>query len=205
MTPGQRGSKYDLNEMYRNAFGHIRPPYPTVVAESRTVGLNPVGTVRALRGLFRFASGLGADYTMPTSLNGWQLPNEPIIRINASKDIKETKLTRLDSNGFINRQNVLEEINQNNYRIRLRGLLINEEDPDDYPEEQLRKLREIVLSAGSVTINNALTDMWGISRIAIEDFDLEELRGNISVQSYSIVGYSDSFVDLEMVDSPERL
>lgn len=200
MTTGGQGREYDLNQIYRDVFGHVRPPYPTVVLDSKTYGVSPVGTARALRGAFSFASKLGADYTFPTKLNRYQLPNEPTIRITGGKSIIETKITRLDPVGGLNKQNVLEEINQNNFRLVIRGLIINEEDPDNYPEEAVRRIREILTAAGSVSIDNALTNMWGITQLAIEDFQFDEVRGNIAVQSYQIIGYSDEYVNLEVVE-----
>lgn len=203
MTVGEQGVKYDLNQIYHQVFGYVRPPYPTLAIKSGTVGYNPVGTVRALRGVFNFSSGLGTAFTMPTKLNDFQLPNEPTIRITGSKNIIETKLTRLDPVGLVNKQNVLEEINLNNFRIMIQGIMINEDDPEDYPETQMRELRDILLTSGSVRIENALCSMWGISQVAFQDWDFKEVKGNIAVQAYSLVAYSDEFIDLE-VAQPER-
>ncbi len=205
MTPGQQGIQYDLSQVYTTFFGTLRPPYPTLVLDSKQVKLSPVGTARALRGAFKFSSGIsGTEFSMPTKIAGYQLPNEPTIRIRGGKEIIETKITRLDPVGFLNRQNVLEEINLNNYNIRIRGLLINENDPDDYPEEQLRALREVVTQSGSVAIENAILTMWGITQIAIYDFDFPECRG-MAVQPYEIIGTSDELVDLELVERSESV
>jgi hypothetical protein len=203
MTPGERGRQYDLNEVYRTVFGYTRPVYPTLLIESGKVGYNPVGLFKSLRGAFDFASSLGNDFALPTKLNGYQLPNEPTIRITGGKNIIETKLTRLDSFGKLNKANVLEEINQNNFRIRIQGIITNDEDPNDYPEQAVRQLSDIFLNSGSVKIENALCSLWGITSIAIENFDMREVRGGLSTQAYDIIGYSDEFVDLEIAE-PER-
>lgn len=201
---GEQGRQYDINDLYRQAFGHVRPPYPVLLAQSRQLGYSPVGLVRSLRGAFSFSSKLGTELSMPTKLNDFQLPNEPTIRITGSKNIKQTKLTRLDAIGQINRQNVLEEINLNNFRVMIRGIIINEDDPTDYPEDAIRGLRDAVLASGSVRIENALCSLWGISMLAIEDFDMHELKGDISAQSYTLIGFSDEVVDLEVIE-PETV
>jgi len=211
-TPGEHGRKYDLNEVYQKAFGHVRAPYPTVLLQSRELGINPLGGLKALRGAFKFSSGLGTEFTLPTRLiskvsaapndPGWfQLPNEPTVSINGGNNLIETKLTRLDVNGQLNRQNVLEEINLNLFRIRIQGVLVNEENPEDYPEEQLIRLRDICLASGPKSIDNAITTMWGIQNIALEDFDFPAVKGNVAFQPYILIGYSDEVFELEVVET----
>lgn len=205
-TPGLQGRKYDLGQAYQQVFGYVRPPYPIEAIRNGVTLLNPVGLVRgkvkALRGAFRLGSSLGPDYSFPTELAGFQLPNEPTIRITGGKKIIETKLTRLDAQGQLNRQNVLEEINLNNYRIRLRGIIMDDNNPDEYPEEIMLRIAEICTQSGSVSIKcPPLTTIWGISQIAIEDFDFHEVRGNPGVQGYDIIGYSDEYVNLEVIEN----
>jgi len=204
-TVGNIPPRYNLDAVYLQAFGHVRPPYTALVIEGKQVGVSPVGTVKALKGSFNLQSKLNAQYTLPIKLDGWQMPQEPVINIIGGKNIIETQLNRGELNGKRLVQNVLEEVNLNNYRVRIRGIILNEDDFDSYPEESVRRLREIVEKPGSVTIENGLTSLWNISKIAIQDWDLREVQGYIGAQAFELDCLSDYDVELEVIDAPERL
>lgn len=198
--------KYDLSEVYTQAFSHLRLPYPNLVAESKTLGLSPFGTIRALRGSFKLQSTFNTEYALPIKLDGWQFPQEPIVSIRGGKNIIETQLNRLDpKTKRIQRKNVLEEINLNNYKVLIRGILLNEDEVDSYPEQAVRRLREIVEKPGSISIENGLTALWGITKVAVSDWDMREVQGYIGAQSFELECLSDEDFDLEINDNPERI
>jgi hypothetical protein len=199
-TAGTTGEQYKLNQAYKQAFGHVRAPFPVLLAQTDSIGLSPVGTFKALKGTFSLRSKLNTDYTLPTKLDGWQIPQEPTIGIRGSKNIIETQLNRGDRT-----KNVLEEINLNNYQVKIRGIILNEEDFDAYPDEAVRRLREICEKAGSISIENGLTTIWNITKVAIRDFDLFEVKGYLGAQAFEIDCISDEDFELELVNEPERI
>lgn len=191
---------YDLSELYKLAFGYNRPPYPILVAQSKTFGVGHIGTVKAFQGQFKASSILGNEYTMPVGLDGYRIPQEPAVAISGGKNVIETQLNR-----GARKQNVLEEVNLNNYQLDIRGLIINEDGLDEYPEEAVRRLKEICEKPGAITITNALTSIWGIDKIQILNFRFFEVRGNAAVQAFHIEGLSDQDFDLELIDGAERI
>ena len=197
--------KFDLNQAYQTAFNHVRAPYPLLVAESKQYGISPVGTVKALLGTLK-KSALGAFYSMPTSIDGWDIPNEPTISIRSGKRIIDTPLNRLDpSSGKVERKSVLEEVGLNNYEIRLRGVIFNESDFDSYPIEDIRRMREICEKPGSVAIQNDLLSIFNVSRVGITFMDFFEVRGYIGAQAYELVLLQDENLTLELeLNEPER-
>lgn len=198
---GQIPPPYNPNDVYNLAFRHVRPPYPNLARQSGgDIGISPVGTVRALKGSFNLTSIMNTPFTMPTKLDGWQMPNEPTIEIRGGKNIIETQLNRGDRV-----QNVLEEINLNNYEIRLRGVIINESEFDLYPEEDVRRLREICEKPGAVSITNGILNLFNINQVAIRDVELFEVRGYAGAQAYELVLLSDEDFELEIIEAPERL
>lgn len=199
-TPGQIGKQFDLSLIYEKAFRHVRPPFPTLVRRSGTLGISPVGKVKALKGSFSLRSSLGAEYTMPVKIDGFQLPQEPSIRVRGGSNIIQTALNRGDRV-----QNVLEEVNLNNNKITIKGLIINEEDFEEYPEVPVRRLREICEKAGAVTIDNELTTIWGVTQIKIEDWDFLDVVGYPGVQAFQLDCLSDNPLELELIDDPERV
>ena len=199
-TPGNIPPKYDTGQVYSQAFGHVRLPYPLLLAESRELGISPVGTIKGLKGTFKLRSTLNTEYALPTKLDGWQIPQEPVISISGGKNIIETQLNRGDRV-----QNVIEEVNLNNYSLRIRGIIINEEDFDQYPEEDVRRLREICEKPGSITIDNGLAAVCGISKVVIRKFDFHDVEGYLGAQAFELDCLSDEDFELELVDDPERL
>ena len=197
---GYVGTTYDLNQLFKNAFGYVRPPYPTLVLESKTVGVSPAGTAKALRGAFNFSSKLGAEYTMPVALDGYQIPQEPSVFIQGSKNVIQTPLNRGDKT-----QNVLEEVNLNNYDIRINGIILNEDDFEEYPEDAVRRMRTICEKPGAIDIDNALTKIWGISKVQIVNFQFFEVRGYVGAQAFMIECLSDQDFELDYRDNPERV
>lgn len=200
-TPGTIPPKYDMGQVYSKAFGHVRLPYPVLLAESRELGVSPVGTIRALKGAFKLKSTLNTDYALPTKLDGWQIPQEPIISIRGSKNIIETQLNRGDRRT----QNVIEEVNLNNYELRIRGIILNEDEFDEYPDVAVSRLREICEKAGSITIENALASLCGITQVVVRSFDFREVQGYLGAQAFELDCLSDQPFVLEVTDEPERL
>jgi hypothetical protein len=199
-TPGTIPPKYDLGQVYTKAFGHVRLPYPLLLAESRELGISPVGTIKALKGSFKLKSTLNTDYALPTKLDAWQIPQEPIISIIGSKNVIETQLNRGDRT-----QNVIEEVNLNNYEVRIRGIILNEDQFDEYPEESVSRLREICVKPGSITIDNGLAALCGITKVVIKRFNFQEVQGYLGAQAFELECVSDEDFELELIDEPERL
>ncbi len=198
--------KFDLNQAYQTAFNHVRAPFPLLVAESKTYGISPVGTVKALGSSFKLKTLIGTDFTAPTKIDDWQLPNEPTISIRSGKRVLDTQLNRLDpSSGKIERKNVLEEVGINNYEVRLRGVIYNDTDYDSYPEADVRRLREVIEKAGSVKIENGILTLFNIGRVAIVNYDFFEVRGYIGAQAYELILLQDENLSLELeLNEPER-
>lgn len=213
---GENPPKYDPTRVYQQAFRHVRPPYPALALQSNTLGLSVgLGSIKALRGSFRLASKLGAEYTCPTKfkflgrnglLEEWQVPQEPSTSVRGGKNIVETQLTRFDSKSKKKiKRNVIEEIGLNNYRIQMRGVIINESDDDAYPYDAVATLRDVAEATGSVEIINWHVNQFGVSSIVIEDFDFFEINGFPNAQAFELSAIGDEAVELELVNEPERL
>ncbi len=204
-TVGNIPPKFDLNQAYQTAFNHVRPPYPLLIAESKTYGISPVGTAKALFGSLQ-KSKLGDFYSLRTTIDGWLMPNEPTISIRSGKRVIDTPLNRLDpTTGKIERKSVLEEVGLNNYEIRLRGVIFNEDDSEEYPIDEVTRLREVCEKTGSVEIKNDLLSLFNINRVAIVNMEFLEVRGYIGAQGYELILLQDENLTLELeLNEPER-
>jgi hypothetical protein len=190
----KKNNTYDLSQLYQKAFGYVAPPYPLEGYAPN----NPIDTVKAVVGSFKRKSMLGTEFFMPIKLAGYQLPGEPIISLQGMKNIVRTPVAgtpnKKDFRGTVKEQTSIDD-----YRIRIRGVIINEEDLDDYPADSIRQLREVYETLGSVEISCQLTNIFNIGLIAIENFDLRGIEGAQGAEAFEITGYSDQPEELELI------
>lgn len=212
---------FNLVDLYQRAFGHVRPPYPLLV--NGLPGVNPAGTLIGLREQFdidrdeepvaivpveaksqwgtvelKFPVKLRMeefDGDVPIGIREFLIPLEPVISIEGSKNLIETRLNR-----GARVENVLEEINLNNYRVLMRGIILSELS-DTYPDAAIRELRKFCEAPGGIEIECALLQYFGITRVAVQNFRFPGVPGNIEAVGYELDCISDPEIDLE--DVPE--
>lgn len=215
-TIGEIPPPYNADDVYRAAFRHIRPPFPTLALRGDTLSISAgAGTVKALRGSFRLQSKLNTEFTCPTKFRfigrnavqeEWQVPQEPSTSVRGGKNIIETELTRFDASTKRKiKRNVIEEIGLTNYRIQMRGIIVNEEDFDAYPFDSIATMRDLVEATGAVEIVNWHVNQFGVGLVVIEDFDFFEINGFPNAQAFEMSMLGDEPIDLELTDEPERL
>lgn len=186
-------SEFNLNETYQNSLKGIGLPFPEAGIFQ---GINPVGTViNTVKGAFNFRNEFNGEDFFPVEIDGWQIPDEPLISIVGSNNIVETQLIR-GKRAF----NVLEQVNLNSYRIRIRGTLFSNE-PDIYPTEQVAMLRTLLEKKGSRDISCPRLDIYGIKRVAIREVAWPAMEGQPSQQDYQIICISDTPITLEMSEN----
>lgn len=191
--------EFDLKQLYQQAFGHVRPPFPLLV--SGVPGFNPIGTVEAIVNSVTTKSQInggdlkyGVKFRIPATQEEFTLPYEPVISIDGSKNLIETKLNQGDRT-----ENVIEEVNLNNYRILMRGIIINEVEDDRYPAETVRTLKRFCEAPGGLEVNNAILEYFGITQISLLDFRFPGVPGSIGAVGYELECLSDRDIDLETI------
>lgn len=183
--------KNNLADLYKQVFGYVAPGYyPTY----KPIEVKP-GEARSpieMKQVFEEEkSFLGTALIIPVTLNDWRLPNEPLIQITGSKEIAETKFDGQDGT-------FKELYSLNDYIITIKGFAINDDDPDSFPEDIVRKLRSVCEVKNSVKIVNKLTNIFRIEWLSIKNFEFVEYEGSAGIQPYQITGSSDREFDLEL-------
>lgn len=183
-------TKIDLNN-YKLYLGPIGLPYPFArPKESIAQG----GDYPELKGNdqspvytdgLNHGSVLGVEYFMPVAINGYQLPNEPLVSIAGRKTIVETSLA-----GNTRRGTVKEIINTEDYDVKIRGVIINE-NANDYPYDLVDQLRKLIEKNEALPIVCALTNLFEIRNIVIKDWDFPEMVGVQNAQAYTLTCRSD--------------
>lgn len=207
--PPNNEIEFNLNELYREGFGYVAPPFPAtffpkkegdLVAGSfpELRGMSP--DVEKLRGNFNWATMLGTELRMPCKIGipgqePYQLPNEPIISIDMSF---ETKITKVNRGGNKKRGTVKEISNLDDYKISIKGI-IYQYNENDYPEEDVRRIREI-LENGLITIECFFTSIFNVSLATVQTcrFNRNE-SSSFRSQDYDISLLSDEDFELELL------
>lgn len=135
----------------------------------------------------------GSPVFMPMKLGGLLLPNEPTIIINSRKNIVETALA-----GSTRRGTVKELISIEDWNVTIRGVAINYKSKLVYPEDDVKSLRDLYERNESLEVQCALTNLLGIYRLVIREFELPEMTGIQHAQAYQFICTSDEDFILEL-------
>lgn len=173
--------QYDILSIYQQVFGYTGVPK-----------LVPVETDFGAEYSDR-NSIFGTPLFMPTKLDDFWLPNEPMVTISVQNTIVKTVLTGVKGS-------VKELINTEDYAIKIQGLIINE-GFDDYPEEQVRILRDIIEKRDSVAISNRMLTLFGITQVVIDSCSFIGVEGQQNCQAFEISCTSDWPLELILKDN----
>lgn len=183
-----RGKPFDHRQIKEPVVG-AQPPYEAVPAARDAEGTEFV----QMRNSLPAALPSGRTLFMPMRLGGVMLPNEPSISISSRKNIVETALA-----GSTRRGTVKELISIEDWQVTIRGVAINFESRLVYPEDQVKALRDLYERNESLTVACALTNLLGIYRLVIRDFELPEMIGVQHAQAYQFNCTSDEDFLLEL-------
>ena len=117
----------------------------------------------------------------------WLFPLEPMISLNGQNILTRRHVSKGTIKGSIK-----ERWTQDDYTVRIEGLLMGEDGK--YPEEDVSRLRAFC-EAGHVKALNPLLEIFGISQLAIESWDIPFTSGTAN-QNYPIQAYSDDIYKL---------
>lgn len=179
----------NLLDAYNEAFGSA---YNNV----GTVAVVPQGSVLATRETpelkFDRTSVLGTAIHFPMQFNGYELPNEPMVSISGKNRIVKTAVDGQDGT-------FKELFSRDDYMITIKGIAVNEENEEEYPEQIVRKLRELC-EGGSVEVTNKILSYFNVKYLAIESYSFPAVEG-VMWQAYEIQCLSDKPYDLELNDA----
>lgn len=117
----------------------------------------------------------------------WLFPMEPMISVNGQNILVRRNISKGKIRGSIK-----ERWTQDDYSVRIEGILMGMDGK--YPEADVAKLRSFC-EAGHVKALNPLLEIFGISQLAIESWDIPFTSGTIN-QNYTIQAYSDDIYKL---------
>lgn len=126
----------------------------------------------------------------PASGDMWTLPWEPLLTLKGKNVIVRRQAAKSEKRGTIK-----EHWAQGDYEITIQGILMDCFDELRYPEEDVRRLRRICEARKELKVNCILLDVFAISRIVIEDYDIPFTKGE-NMQAYTLKACSDDLFEL---------
>lgn len=137
---------------------------------------------------------MGKFYFMPTTLGAYKLPNEPLVSLQVQKRIIRTVVA-----GSTRRGTVKELVATEDYKVSIKGVIVNEEDPEAYPESDVSALRRLVEQRVAVSIDNTLCRLMGINKVIVTGLTLNADVGFAGMQSYELNCESDNDFEFELL------
>lgn len=186
--PNYIASKFDLDELYRDLYGYVAPPFPAFgnIGDQITPS-NPLSAIAANLDQFK-KSALNIEMALPLKLSiegfEWQFPLEPIVSISGGNMLIMRYPNRPNGQGSHK-----ERWAKKDYTVTVKGVLVDLAD-ENYPADQISALRRFFDHEGSIKADNTLFRLFGFEYIAIEDFDIPFTEGQ-NMQEFSFTCYSD--------------
>ena len=193
------GQTFDLNKLYQKLYGYVAPVFPAIGSfGDQVLPSSPLGVIKGLAEQYK-KNLIGRPMLMPLTLEiptklTWEVPTEPMISISGKHRIIKRYPNRSNFGGSIK-----ERWSSDDFSITIKGVLVNFKE-ERYPEDQVKKLREVCQHKGVIHVENTLCRIFGIRQMVIERFEIPFTQG-IHLQSYHISGYSDQLFDNLLIES----
>jgi hypothetical protein len=92
-----------------------------------------------------------------------------------------------------------EMFSQDDYKIIIRGVAVLEDGTDEYPKEQISRIRKLAEKQSNIDIICEMITIFGISKIVIESCSFPVVEGAPGYQPYQLNCLSDFDFDIEKV------
>lgn len=212
---GAKAKSFDINELYKKAFGTAIIPYPAILADAIKNGEKPpfldlesrlgLGTVKAVVGQFaKNEYGLAEFLPIKIKVNGF-FGSTKIPGLYFEKSRRDTYMyLPLATASFRMKKKVVksapvgaqkikgtvkEIVNLDDDYIRIRGMIIGENG--EFPKDALSILKQVYNRNQSIQVFSELTSALGIHNVLFQELEIKEFKGTNEVVAYEMVGYSD--------------
>lgn len=174
---------FNLNTVFKNAFGYEAPEQFTVPTEGTKPSSSKLGQP------FYDTDEFGREFFLPVRLDGYLVPFA-VMAVTSKKTIVSTPLPERGGT-------VKELISIDDYVISIKGVLVN--DDGNYPDEQIAAVQAIFLKNASVELRSALSDIFltGEHRVVIREIKWPAVSGIEHVKPFEIDCESDVIFTLE--------
>jgi hypothetical protein len=183
-------AEFDIQKLYDYIFGYRGLPFPAFGLQGALKVLPNVA------GLINQAKN-GATLIMPMGFKDlktselFYLQNEPLFSMTCQKTILKTAMAGNTTQGTVK-----ELINTEDWLISVKGLLFNEDYPDNYPSDAVEELSAFFQKNKAFRILCPLADMNNIVNVVVENISWAEMKGIENAQGYTLSLISDAPFEL---------
>lgn len=175
---------FNLTSLYLRTFGFTALPYGQLDARTQVTDAQRFDALEARQPVGEETGLLGTPIHLPLRLGDFKFPNEPLVELSMQRRIV---ITDIDGN-----DGSFKELYSNgDVQVTIRAILVNDDDPDSYPEDLVRALRNVLEERKHVRIINRLTAMFNVEHIAVESWSFPAVPGELGMQGVEIRGLSD--------------
>ncbi|HLO38372.1 MAG TPA: DUF6046 domain-containing protein [Lacibacter sp.] len=181
-------AEFNIDEIFQNAFGYNLPkPFEISDADIR-IEQSSLGQPMYMDDSF------GREFFLPVVLDGLMVPFA-VVSISCKKTIVKTAL--------VERQGTVKElINTEDYVINIKGIIVR---PDDkWPEDDIITLEKLFNKNQSVTLRNALTDIFLKGdyehKVVVQSINFPAMAGIEHAKAFEIECESDAIFTLTVAD-----
>lgn len=169
---GQPFQNETIRSVFKNVFGYIGTPHVNAKPENYLP--------------FKRRNLYGVPIIMPLKLGGYEFLLEPLVEVHQSKKIIKTEIDG-------RKGTFKESFRLNDDKVTIKGVLLNQDDEDEYPADQARALRSLHETMQSVTVDEhtMLAEVFGITHLAIIDVKYKAAAGYPNLQPFVIEALSD--------------
>jgi Domain of unknown function (DUF6046) len=181
-------ANFNIGEIFEQAFGYNLPkPFEISKADER-VEQSSLGQPMYMDDVF------GREFFLPVVLDDMMVPFA-VVSIACKKTIVKTALVE-------HKGTVKELINTEDYVINIKGIIVR---PDDkWPESEIIDLEKLFNKNQSVTLRNALTDIFLKGeyehKVVVQSINFPATAGVEHAKAFEIECESDAIFELEVTD-----
>jgi len=181
----------NLLKLYQSTFGYVASPFKNGNVIANVPEASKFNSLAYPEYEIFRQSYLGTPFFMPTTIDNYQLPNEPIIEISGNKTIIQTAIDGMDGS-------FKELFSLDDYVITIKGIAVDDNNPDMYPEEQIRAIRDLYEAKTNLQIVNRLCGFFNVKYLVVKSVSFPAIEGSRDMQPYILNCISDSVFNLEL-------
>ena len=185
--------RFEIAWMLQSAFGYISlPPYARLNQREQIVKALEYCDLKVSQYKTNGVGEFGMPLIMPCKLNDFQLPLEQLIEITRSKVLVKTPID--------GQKGTFKELYaQDDTKIVIRGIVVQDDGTDNYPDTWVRRIKEICDEEDAVpVVNELISTIFGIQKVVIENVSFPAPEGAQNWQPYIINCLSDFDYDIEL-------
>lgn len=194
-------AEFDFKELVARAhFDYVGPAFPSWWLKNKKKFVFPsllgIGKDLVLGGRY-FTTLKVAD----KAGNEYVFPNEPLMSISLAKTIVRTPTVGKERKG-----SVKEYICTEDYQINIKGVCVNESDPEVYPTQQVAALKKMFdINEALEVISNPFLELFEIRNIVFGDIQWDEMAGEQGLQKFTITAESDQDFYADLTERDKTL